>query len=312
MAAIRHGGRWEMTRERALAGALLVAAVAAPSTAQADGPPADRKQACIAAAEQGQSQRDDGNYRAARASFLACAQDACPRVIVQSCTKWLRELDESAPTIVLGAKDEHGDDLTDVKVTLDGAPFATELDGKPLEADSGEHVLRFEREGSAPVEVKLLLRAGEKARGVSVTLRSSAPGGEAPAPEPVMSAHHVTSTAIGVAGLAAVGVGVYFLLQSNHESNRAAGFRSSLGNDAGACAPPSVAPGTCSSLDGAVHAQHDDMGAATGLFIGGGALIAGAIVAWLAWPAARAAEPATTGAILPLPGGAAVSVSGTF
>jgi hypothetical protein len=313
MAGIRDDGRRAMRRVRALAGALLVGPALGLGTARADDAPSDPKQACIAAAEQGQSQRDDGKYRGARVSFLACAQDSCPRVVVQSCTKWLRELDESAPTIVVAAKDEHGDDLTDVKVTFDGAPFATELDGKPLEADSGEHVLHFEREGSTPVDVKLLLRAGEKARVVSVTLRSITPGEGAPAPEPVMSAHHVTSVALGIAGLAAAGAGVYFLLQSNHQSSQADALRASIGGDPGACAAPSAAvAGTCTSLNDAVQKKHDDMNVATGLFIGGGALVAGAVIAWLVWPKAHATEPATTGAILPLPGGAVVSVSGTF
>src|ERR1700733_143795 len=76
----------------------------------------DGKQACIAAAELGQGQRDEGKYRGARAAFVECAEDSCPRVVRQSCTKWLRELDETAPTVVLGAKDEHGTDLTDVTV----------------------------------------------------------------------------------------------------------------------------------------------------------------------------------------------------
>ncbi len=214
-----------------------VALVAAPAPAVADDKASD-KQSCIAAAEQGQSQRDDGQYRTARDSFLKCASDGCPRVIVQSCTKWLRELDESAPTIVLGAKDEQGNDLTDVKVTFDGAPFATELTGKPMTADAGEHVVRFERDGSVPVQQKLLLRAGEKARVVSVTLKAvgteevdagpeveaAVETPEAP-PEAVMSTHHVVAASMGLGAIAAAATGVVFVLQSNQKKQDAEGLR---------------------------------------------------------------------------------------
>jgi hypothetical protein len=304
-----------MTRWRAAGWICFFAWTASGAAARADD--ADPKQACIAAAEQGQSQRDDGQYREARASFLACAQDSCPKVVMQSCTKWLRELDESAPSIVLSAKDSHGEDLTDVKVTFDGAPFATELDGKPIEADTGEHVLRFEREGSNPVEVKLLLRAGEKARVVSVVLRSAGAGTETPPPppEPVMSAHHVTSGVLFIGGLAAAGVGTYFLLKSIDDGHRADGIRGAppISGSRNAC--QSTAPASqsaCTSLNGAVQSQHDDQKIAMGLYIGGGALVLGAVITWLAWPRAGSAEPQPTAAIVPIPGGAAASFSGTF
>src|SRR5580704_11867894 len=99
---------------RAASGAATFAAMVAASIlvdgpARADdGPPPDAKQTCIAAAERGQGQRDDGKYRSARQAFVECSQDTCPRVVQQSCTKWLREIDESAPTVVIGAKDGQG------------------------------------------------------------------------------------------------------------------------------------------------------------------------------------------------------------
>jgi hypothetical protein len=294
--------------------------VCASSPALADDPtpsaaPAtsDPKQACIAAVEQGQTERDDGKYRQARASFLACAQDTCPRVIQQSCTKWLRELDESAPTIVLAAKDEQGNDLTDVNVTFDGSAFVTQLDGKPVEADAGEHLIRFEREGRTPVEQKLLLRAGEKARLVSVVLRAGA-GTEGPvAPEPTFSAHHVVAVSAGVAALAAAAAGTFFVIDSNSKKNTADGARGQLANSSACYAPtaPSIVA-TCQGLGNAVHSQHDDMNIATGLYVGAGVLAVGAVAAWLLWPKAHADEPQTTAVIAPLPGGAAVQLSGTF
>jgi hypothetical protein len=308
---------------RAAQAVWLCAALALPSLARGDDkPPVENpedKQMCIAAAEQGQSQRDDGKYRAARNSFLNCAQDRCPRVIAQSCTKWLRELDESAPTIVLGAKDERGEDLTDVKVTFDGVPFATDLDGKPLEADAGEHILRFEREASQPVEEKLLLRAGEKARVVSVTMKSvggsepTTSGESAPAaPEPALSAHHVVAGSLGVAAVAAAGVGLYFFLAGNQKKTDAQGLRENLGPSS--CSAPST-NFPCAALNSAVTSEYNDRNLSTILFASAGGLAASAIVTWLVWPKSEAPAtpaPQTTGAIVPLRSGAALQVTGTF
>jgi hypothetical protein len=280
------------------------------------------KQMCIAAAEQGQSQRDDGQYRAARDSFLKCTNDKCPHVIVQSCTKWLRELDESSPTIVLGAKDEQGNDLTDVKVTFDGAPFATALTGKPMEADAGEHVVRFEREGSVPVEQKLMLRAGERARVVSVTLlpvpaavdASTEDAGEPPPapppppPEPAFSAHHVTSGALGLGAVAAAVTATLFLVESNKKQSDAENLRGGLPSNA--CT--GVSSTLCSNLAHQVQLQHDDMNIGTGLFIGAGVLAVGAVASWVLWPKPESQQTQTTGLLVPVPGGATLQIAGTF
>jgi hypothetical protein len=301
--------------------ALLAALVARSATSKADGAP-DPKQECLAASEQGQNDRDDGLYRAARASFVQCARDICPKLVAQSCTRWLRELDQDAPTVVLGAKDDQGNDLTDVAVSLDGQPFATVLDGKPVESDAGAHVLRFERSGSVPTEQKLVLRAGEKARVVTVTLRPvnaptaagelepakpMAPEVAQPAPEALFSTRHVAAGALALSAAASAGIGIVLTVLSNQDRSSAAILRTNLSPDA--CTHSSSM--TCQSLRGKVNAQYQAMNIATGLFAGAGALAAGAVVTWLVWPASEAAQP-TTGSLTPVRGGALLQVAGDF
>jgi hypothetical protein len=308
----------------------MLAGVFVVAPAFGDDSPDDAKQACIAAAERGQAQRDDGKYRSARQAFLACAENTCPRVVEQSCTKWLRELDESTPTVVLGAKDDHGTDLTDVTVTLDGEPFATVLDGKPVAIDTGPHVLRFQKEGSSPVEQKLVVRAGERARVVSVTLapenagestvKPLEQGEKSSSPEPILSPRHVTAGAFVMGAIAAGGTGLAFLLQSNNSSSKASQLRSQLGSQS-ACTGD-VLPTSCAALNDAVNSQHSDMNVATGLFVGAGVLLAGAVTTWFVWPKTSAespsaeprppAEPKTTGSIVPLWGGGAFFLSRRF
>jgi hypothetical protein len=301
-------------------GGLVTVLLALPTVSNAQGTP-DDKQDCLTASEQGQNQRDDGLYRAARGSFVRCARDVCPKLIAQSCTRWLRELDQDAPTVVLGAKDDESNDLTDVTVLLDGQPFATILDGKPVESDAGEHVLRFERSGSVPAEQKLVLRAGEKARLVTVTLRSVnarvaepepvKPPTEAQAetsPEPLLSAHHVTAGALALGAVAALGVGALFTVASNQDKDSAGALRTNLPSS-DACTHVTTA--TCQSLSEKVASQYRDMNLATGLFTGAAVLAAGAVVTWLVWPSSDSPQPAT-GSIAPVPGGAVVQVAGGF
>jgi hypothetical protein len=308
-------------RIRGMLSGLVTALLALPAVSSADGK-ADDKQDCLTASEQGQNQRDDGLYRAARGSFVRCARDVCPKLIAQTCTRWLRELDQDAPTVVLGAKDDQGNDLTDVTVLLDGQPFATVLDGKPVESDAGEHVLHFERSGSVPVEQKLVLRAGEKARLLTVSLRSvnapastSEPEPVKPPPEPepeappeaILSTHHVAAGALALGALVAVGAGALFTVAANQDKDSAGALRTNLSSDA--CTHASTA--TCQSLSDKVTSQYRDTNVATGLFTGAGVLAAGAVVTWLVWPASAPPQPAT-GSITPLPGGAMLQVAGGF
>jgi hypothetical protein len=84
---------------------------------------------------------------------------------VQSdCGAWLAEVRAEVPSIVVQAHDSQGNDLSDVRVLIDGTTVATQLDGRPIELDPGSHALRLERDGSVPVDRSLLLIASQKAR----------------------------------------------------------------------------------------------------------------------------------------------------
>jgi hypothetical protein len=278
---------------------------------------ADAKVECLAAADQGQSLRDDGKYRKAREAFATCARDACPKVVARSCSQWLRETDDATPTLVLGAKDAAGSDVASAHVTLDGEPFTDALDGKPLPVDPGEHVLAFTRPGCDPVETRVVVRAAEKNRAVTVTLAvtQTAPATPEPSPEPagspLLTPRNVTAGALVVVGLAAVAGGAYFLAQSGSQSNTASGLRTGLASDQCTLTPGSS---TCTQLKSAVDAQHTDSALGVTLLAGGGALFAGGIVAWLVWPKAGDAEHTGVRWIAPGVGtaGATIAVGGAF
>lgn len=150
---------------------LLALTLAAPVRAVA----ADDKQACIAASERAQQLRADGKLGASREQLLFCARDVCPGVVRKDCARWLGEVEEALPTIVLGARDGEGHDITAVKVYVDDKVFAPKLEGKAQSIDPGTHVLKFERDSGEVVTETVLVREGEKNRIVTVTFASPKP-----------------------------------------------------------------------------------------------------------------------------------------
>jgi hypothetical protein len=106
-------------------------------------------------------------------------------VLRPECLQWLNDVEQRLPSIVLEARDAEGHDLTAVKVTIDGALVADKLDGRAIDLDPGEHVLRLQADGKKGAEQKILLVEGEKRRRISARLEASAASVPiVPQPEP--------------------------------------------------------------------------------------------------------------------------------
>jgi hypothetical protein len=284
---------------------LAVLATAALSTAHAA---ADDKQQCLAASDQGQQMRDDGKYRRAREAFAACARDACPALVRRDCVKWLADLEQSSPSIVVGAKDDKGGDLVDVTVLVDGAPLVTKLDGKPMLVDPGAHVLRFETTGYPRVEQHVMVHAGEKSRLLVVQFGTPAPPAPAPAtskpaapaqPDSGPTSQGTRTSAWVFGGLAVVAFGseAYFGFTGLSD-------RSSLKSQA--CAQTASCPQT--SVD-SIRTKFTVADIALGVGVASTAISA---YLFLAPPSETAPSHPTAVDVVPVPGGAAMSVAGRF
>src|SRR5262249_53008624 len=57
----------------------------------------------------------------------------------------------------------------DVKMSINNEPFASKLDVKAIELDPGTFTLKFEREGSTPIEKDVVLRQGQKNKLIDVS-----------------------------------------------------------------------------------------------------------------------------------------------
>jgi hypothetical protein len=124
--------------------------------------PAAAAPTCVSAATDAQDLRAANKLREARALFLVCARPTCNAVVRSGCEKWVKEVDEQQPSIVIRAVDARGRDVLGVRATIDET--ATELDGSPVLVDPGPHVVRVKAKSGDVVERPVLIALGEKAR----------------------------------------------------------------------------------------------------------------------------------------------------
>jgi hypothetical protein len=247
---------------------------------------ADEKVACATAAVTAQQQRADGKLREARLSLHLCAREVCPGLVRNDCTQWLAEVEASLPTIVLRASDARGQDVNDLKVSLDGQPFAERIDGLPLEVDPGPHVLTATRAGNKPVRQELTFYTNERNRTVSLLLEDVDPPpagtGElkvAPdrAPKSVGPAPYV----LGAVAVGALASWAYFGLTSNADYKH-------LDETCGPNRPGSDGRGTCQP-DQTRPVKNEEIVADVSL---GVAIVSAGISTWLLLKGSKL--PATT------------------
>ncbi|HZO16688.1 MAG TPA: hypothetical protein VFB62_25605 [Polyangiaceae bacterium] len=145
---------------------LIVALLVWPSATRAD----EVTDRCVRGHVEGQRKRKAGDLEAARRELRSCIDRACPDLVRRDCVAWLREVDQSFPTLVFGAQDDSGADLSDVSVFVDGRLAQRRLSGKPVEVRPGKHKVRFESRGRTPSEKDIIVAYGEKNRVVRATL----------------------------------------------------------------------------------------------------------------------------------------------
>jgi hypothetical protein len=275
-------------RAIAACGGALTMALTPARTAVAE----DAMRACIDASTQGQTLRQQGHLLAARDRMIRCARDACPSVVRSHCARWLGEIDDRLPSVVVRVQDASGADLVDARVLIDGQ--AGKLDGRAVPLDPGEHVVAVEH-GGARKEERVIVVEGEASRLVMLrlapSLRASAPEASpapslrpfapeaSPAPAPSSRATRVPLGAwiLGGVGLAALGAATYFGLAA----------KAQLDDLDGSCSPncsdPQTRPGRADAL-------------AFDVLLGASGAALGAAVVWaLAFPSPVEIQPTAHG-----------------
>jgi len=257
--------------------AMLAALAATPAWA-ADPTTAD----CLSATESSLTLRNQHKLRDARAQLLICSAATCPADIRAECVRRVAEVNAAMPTIVFEVKDGAGNDLTGVRVDMDGGALAEHLEGTALSIDPGEHNFTFTHAGDPPVQKVFVIREGEKDRRERVVLGTVAVA-VVPAPVPVVSAqppvapppppsswtgHRIGGLVLAVVGVAGLGVGAGYGLaaMSRHDEAQKACPRASCPDQHGVDLWNSAhTAGTISTV----------------AFIAGGVALAGGAVLWL-------------------------------
>ncbi len=274
-----------MMRSSAFGSLLLIAFAANANVAHA----ADEVEACIAASEDGQKLRDEGHYLRAHASFASCGHESCPTEIRAFCVQSLDDIDQRTPTVVLSAK-SRGNDESNVSVSVDDAPFAARLDGRPQPIDPGEHRVRWMHGSDAPVDQTIVIRAGEKNRALSVEFGSAPPKMEPRRAGPPALAYVLVGVGVvGVVTGVAFDIGGYGIYTH------------------------------CKDAGGACDKSSEQSKSVTDFVIGDAALIvglaAGGVATWLFLRHRDVEAPSTSrvsAAVIPLQHGVSAGLSATF
>lgn len=133
------------------------------------GAPGDEDAQCLEAYADGQRARNAGELNEAKQAFVLCGGESCPTALHGDCLRWLDEVEAAMPTAVFHISSTSGERLSGVQVRIDGGA-ASELDGRALAFDPGEHVLSFESAGHRSLEQRLSFTEGEKLVVRKVTL----------------------------------------------------------------------------------------------------------------------------------------------
>jgi hypothetical protein len=178
-------------------------------------------QACVTAHVSGQREAKAGRLKLATELFTNCGSDSsCPEQLRGECTDLLDKARAATPTVILAVLDEHGGDVSQVKVYSTDELIADGLDGRTVALDPGKHRLRFLLPWGEVLSADVLIREGEKNRLIQVRVEPKAkpvevapaagqPAPAEPAPPPAPPPRTTPIAAWAATGVAVVGAGVF-------------------------------------------------------------------------------------------------------
>jgi hypothetical protein len=193
--------------------------------------PAFAEDTCVDAYDGSQRLRREGKLLEAKSQLLQCAQEQCPEAVAKECTRWLREVNESLPTVVFGVRDARGQDVGNARVTSQGKVLAERIDGRAVELDPGQHSVRFELPDGRTIDKTIVVREGEKNRLIELSLPAPPEAAKpAPAPKPKPKPPAETETpppasigiptlaiVLGAVGVVALGSFAYFAIDAKSD-----------------------------------------------------------------------------------------------
>jgi hypothetical protein len=178
---------------------------------------ADKKKECSDSYEKAQVLQKASRLTEERAELAVCTLDACPKWIQTECVKWLADIDEHQPSLVIAAKDAQGHDVLEGMVEIDGA--ASKLGPSPIRVDPGQHTIKVTADNQVGTEQKVVARWGEKNRVISFTLASQAAVVDTPQPTGPKRGSMVPAIVVGTLGLITLGTSIAIGLSAKADAD---------------------------------------------------------------------------------------------
>jgi hypothetical protein len=181
---------------------------------------------CLAASDASLKSGTEHRLRDERAHLLVCAAAGCPAEIREECIRRVDEVNAAIPTVIFEVKDAAGNDLSAVRVTMDGEMLVERLEGVALSIDPGAHTFAFEAPGRPRVLKHFVIRESQKDRREPITLDARAsPSTGLPLaatqstlpPQPAqgegtsgLGMRRIVTVVAGIVGVGGVGIGTAF------------------------------------------------------------------------------------------------------
>jgi hypothetical protein len=289
--------------QRAVAASALGVAMCCSSLVHA----APRKpNACGATYRTAQEREEAGRLRDARELFRKCSEPKCGD-LEQRCVLAAGRLDAEVPSIVPVVSDASGEPVTNVQVTMDGAPLVSRIDGRAVAVDPGLHEFTFSKDGEVFATRKVMIAQGQRGP-IAVALpasdrsdrptktaATSAPPLDAKAPPegPPQSGRSALPYVIGGFGVLSIGAGALLTYWGRKD------------NDALAVCAPNCREGSVKHIQALYAAANISFGVG---------VVALAVSTVLFVTSGRGEEkpPRTSFDIHPTPSGAFTSIARTF
>lgn len=148
---------------------------------------------CVGAHERASMLRLEERWEDAQKAMQACASDACPLAIRSDCTRWLEEVAQMLPSlIVVIERDDEGRDP--VRLSLNGRELTLSEPVQPIEVLPGTHRLEFRLPPYAPLSYEISVRVGEKNKVVRVSFERERKTVSQPLPQPLPARDPAPST----------------------------------------------------------------------------------------------------------------------
>lgn len=164
-------------------------------------------EACFSAYEETQVRLKAREYGKARELARSCSS-GCPQEIAEQCQTWAWEAERDAPSVLLVARLESGEDAPGVSASVDG-------EWKPLQKevllDPGPHEILFSREDGWKSSFSVQIHPGEKRRTIRAEVPEEADEAIPPPPPPAPEVRRphlpwaIASFSVGAVGFGLAG-----------------------------------------------------------------------------------------------------------